>query len=1284
MTNPGDGTWCVSWASGVPSFATSGCPGSGGSAVSSFNTRTGAITLTSTDVTTALSFTPENSANKGTASGYAPLDGSSKVPAANLPIGTSSTTVAAGNDSRIIGALQSTSNLSDLGSAATARTNLGLGTAATQNTSAFDAAGAATAAQTASLQKSSNLSDVANTATARTNLGVAIGTDVEAHSANLDTYAGKTPPSGAVVGTTDAQTLTNKSISGSQINSGTIPAAQIPNPVGDVTGTYAATVVSSIKGATVPVNPLSSGCIANGTADCTAGVQACLAAGTQTCYFPPGTYKYDNSGGVTTITGFQGQIIFDSQAVIAVTTANQPFIKFAATASTPVRVRGLAVSWPSIATTRLGINVEFSGYTDLTIENFRSTWGPGASLWISNGFRNKVYQSTIVGSGTSGNPGVGADGLHFANCTACGAYGIHAYSTGDDALAWTNNNNYAAATGGIASDIWVDGSSANGIRVEGQTGIQLSNVHVKNTAADCIVINTGVMGAGTAQELNAPADIVVSGIETSYCGTYNTSASAGKYGLHVYGPGTGTVQFLNGSVDHAVSNGFGSDSHSYNVILRNLTITENGGSCVNAIGNDVTVENVKCARNAGKGVVLDATGKVIYRNVTSDNDNQDTRIGSPHRAVEIAGTGALVSGGASTILDDGGYLEPASLAITAGGTGFSNTAATPVTVTGCTVAPVVTAWTNGSGVLSVIKAESLGRGCGSPLTLTAGGSGTGATLSAYSSAALSGVDMTVTGGSYTVAPTASVTVTGTCFGFQPVIGVGLAGSAITGTWVVPATKCIPGTTFTVTLSGGTGSGGSITAALHGTPTYPVNNIFYENAVTGSGLAPKWALQTGSPSVTTDSGFKFASPVACTTSNCSAQTVADVTGAAADVTAKSYSTSTGTSVAGGYQWLEGTAPAGVASNDLIYADSTKHRLMENANNTSPVILSGIAAAGTAGNCVQLAANGIDLADAGAACGTGGGSAFNAITTGTNTTATMTVGTGGTITFSGTGLINANFLDGAASPVSAFILGTNGSRQLTALTIAADSLIANATGSTAAPAALAFPTGGTNGCAATTNALTYNTSTHSIGCNTSVGNVTASGMTTGYIPKMAGATSLANSAIDDGITTVGVVTSTKPIAAPSFSTTSGPTACGSATGCIALAEGSTAATGAVGADTIRADSTAHALLTKYNTTGSELPLTITIASGTAALGTSAISSAACATAVTVSATGVATTDTITTGFNGDPTAVTGYIPSTSGMLAIIAYPTANNVNFKVCNNTASSITPGAITLNWRVVR
>lgn len=93
---------------------------------------------------------------------------------------------------------------------------------------------------------------------------------------------------------------------------------------------------------------------------------------------------------------------------------------------------------------------------------------------------------------------------------------------------------------------------------------------------------------------------------------------------------------------------------------------------------------------------------------------------------------------------------------------------------------------------------------------------------------------------------------------------------------------------------------------------------------------------------------------------------------------------------------------------------------------------------------------------------------------------------------------------------------------------------------------------------------------------------------------------------------------------------------------------------------------------------------IASGTAAMGTGAISSGTCASVVTVSATGVATTDAIIATPNADPTGVTGYAPASTGSLYIWAYPTSGNVNFKVCNNTGSSITPSALTLNWRVIR
>lgn len=93
---------------------------------------------------------------------------------------------------------------------------------------------------------------------------------------------------------------------------------------------------------------------------------------------------------------------------------------------------------------------------------------------------------------------------------------------------------------------------------------------------------------------------------------------------------------------------------------------------------------------------------------------------------------------------------------------------------------------------------------------------------------------------------------------------------------------------------------------------------------------------------------------------------------------------------------------------------------------------------------------------------------------------------------------------------------------------------------------------------------------------------------------------------------------------------------------------------------------------------------VASGTLALGTSAISSGACATAVTSTATGTLSTDVVSASFNGDPTAITGYVPATSGMLTIILWPSSNLISAKACNNTASSITPGAVTLNYAILR
>jgi hypothetical protein len=67
----------------------------------------------------------------------------------------------------------------------------------------------------------------------------------------------------------------------------------------------------------------------------------------------------------------------------------------------------------------------------------------------------------------------------------------------------------------------------------------------------------------------------------------------------------------------------------------------------------------------------------------------------------------------------------------------------------------------------------------------------------------------------------------------------------------------------------------------------------------------------------------------------------------------------------------------------------------------------------------------------------------------------------------------------------------------------------------------------------------------------------------------------------------------------------------------------------------------------------------------------------TEATVTMTGVTTTMAFSASPTTNPAAVTGW--GSSGGLVLWMRPTANTLNWQVCNQTASSITPGALTMN-----
>lgn len=218
---PGEVAGSVDWANvtGKPSTFTPSAHAS-----SHASTGSDAITIAQSQVTslvTDLAAKASKSANlSDLASASSARTNLGLGGAAVLNVGTTAGTVSAGDDSRITGAAQKASNLSDLASASTARTNLGLGTSATLN---VPAAGDAASGEVVK-GNDSRLSD-ARTPTSHTHplsqLTQSSATSGQVATWNGTAWAPATPTTGTV---TSVSVTTSNGVSGTVATATSTPA----------------------------------------------------------------------------------------------------------------------------------------------------------------------------------------------------------------------------------------------------------------------------------------------------------------------------------------------------------------------------------------------------------------------------------------------------------------------------------------------------------------------------------------------------------------------------------------------------------------------------------------------------------------------------------------------------------------------------------------------------------------------------------------------------------------------------------------------------------------------------------------------------------------------------------------------------------------------------------------------------------------------------------------------------------------------------------------------------